>query len=858
MKIKKLEITNWGPHKKRTFEFDSNIVGIIGANGRGKSNLLQAIDYALTGNLNKQKQEKYIRDYGQPGGASSASVYLMFEKDGKECEITRTITATGSRRKLVWDGSEWTKAADVDAVMETILGADKASLAQAVFVKQGELARIVKGTPAERQTIFQKLMNLGFLEACPDDLSAKIGAIRGSIQDMRPALELAKQDVLDAEEKQKELEHYVQDAAKLKHSIPILEGIANTLLETNNTTARLQEANIAASKAKVNLGRVQANLQGETIDDLNAKFTAAGDELQKIDTLLASYRQHKALKEKQTEAEAKLAAALDVRNGLPDKQDTVLQIAEVGIRMNTLTVEVNQLQTLAGIVKSFEEAQAAYKAEEEDLKVRKEESKKLLEVHQALHDTKSTERTQLLVQISQAKARLLAISGPATLCPICGTPLTLATLLLPGESAEEAKVRLQKDSKNLDAQLQQKEAELSNVEWGMAMAKQKASPDRLNLLKIALDAASAQRDKLDPEGSFSPATLQDKQVELNDAIGRKGQLDITLRHITAADAAVEQATAVVNAGLQALAQLNIDPAVVMSIDEVALNTRRDQLIREQFDIRTLITEYNNACAAAEDATANVATLSAKGAHLRTYACQQWETAESDPQVVECWCSVDPEEQLDRLVWESVCSVISALRESWTEAAQGEAMYAQLEIDKLNKKRRVTELQQAVDANEEKLKLIDDLNVVKSMVARTGVPLAFMNDVFHKLVGLVQEMLARMESNFAVMADPDHACSFLFSRTDDSSGFVMGQEQLSGGQAIRLSLAMLLACQQIILPEVGLLVLDEPSSHIDKEGVERMRDLFLSLQQVMTNTNMQILVVDHNERLATAFETTVVL
>jgi energy-coupling factor transporter ATP-binding protein EcfA2 len=87
---------------------------------------------------------------------------------------------------------------------------------------------------------------------------------------------------------------------------------------------------------------------------------------------------------------------------------------------------------------------------------------------------------------------------------------------------------------------------------------------------------------------------------------------------------------------------------------------------------------------------------------------------------------------------------------------------------------------------------------------------------------------------------------------------MGQEQLSGGQAIRLSLAMLLACQQIILPEVGLLVLDEPSSHIDKEGVERMRDLFLSLQQVMTNTNMQILVVDHNDRLATAFETTVVL
>ena len=858
MKIKKLEITNWGPHKKRTFEFDSNIVGIIGANGRGKSNLLQAIDYALTGNLNKQKQEKYIRDYGQPGGASSASVYLMFEKDGKECEITRTITATGSRRKLVWDGSEWTKAADVDSVMETILGADKASLAQAVFVKQGELARIVKGTPAERQTIFQKLMNLGFLEACPDDISAKIGAIRGSIQDMRPALELAKQDVLDAAEKQKELEHFVQEAEKLKHSIPILESIANTLLETNNTAARLQEASSIASKAQGNLEIVKAKLQGETIESLNAKFAVATDELQSIDTLLATYRQHKVLREKQTEAEAKLAAAINVRSGLPDKQDTILQIAEVGILMNTLTTEVNQLQAQANIINSFAEAQAAYNAEEEALKVRQEESKKLLEIHQSLYDAKHAEQTQLLVQISQAKARLLAISGPATLCPICGTPLTLDTLLLPGESAEEAKVRLQKDSKELDVQLQQKETELSNIEFGILMAKQKASPDRLNLLKIALDAAAAQKDKLDPEGSFSPAVLQVKQAELNAAIGRKGQLDITLQHIAAADNAVAQAMSIVEAGRQAIAQLNINPADMLTVDEAALSVRRDQLIKDQFDIRSLTTEYNNACTAAKDASTNVATLSDRREQLIASVCQQWETAELDPQVVECWCSVDPEEQVDRMVWESVCSVISTLRESSTEAAQGEAMYRQLELDKHNKQRRVFDLQQAVNANEEKLRLIDDLNIVKSMVARTGVPLAFMNDVFHKLVGLVQEMLARMESNFTVMADPDHACSFLFSRTDDSSGFVMGQEQLSGGQAIRLSLAMLLACQQIILPEVGLLVLDEPSSHIDKEGVERMRDLFLSLQQVMTNTNMQILVVDHNDRLATAFETTVVL
>lgn len=198
MRLKTLEITNWGPHKKRTFNLDDSIVGIVGANGKGKSNLLQAIDYALTGNLNKQKQEKYIRNFGHPDGATSATVRLVFSRGGKEGEIVRTITATGSKRKLTWEDSTWTKAADVDRVMEDIMGADKASLAQAVFLKQGELARIVKGTPAERQTLFQKLMNLNFLDSRVDDLTAKIFAIRGSLQDMRPSLELAVKDRQEA------------------------------------------------------------------------------------------------------------------------------------------------------------------------------------------------------------------------------------------------------------------------------------------------------------------------------------------------------------------------------------------------------------------------------------------------------------------------------------------------------------------------------------------------------------------------------------------------------------------------------------------------------------------------------------
>ena len=167
--------------------------------------------------------------------------------------------------------------------------------------------------------------------------------------------------------------------------------------------------------------------------------------------------------------------------------------------------------------------------------------------------------------------------------------------------------------------------------------------------------------------------------------------------------------------------------------------------------------------------------------------------------------------------------------------------------------RIATAKDKIAQNEDKQRLIDDLTVVKQLLMRNGVPLAFMNDVFTKITGMVQEMLQCMGANFSVLPDPDRPCSFVFVRTDNDSQFEMMQEQLSGGQAIRLALALLLSCQQVILPEVGLLVLDEPSSHIDSEGVENMRDLFLSMQSILRNSDMQVVMVDHNEKLMVAFD-----
>jgi DNA repair exonuclease SbcCD ATPase subunit len=81
-------------------------------------------------------------------------------------------------------------------------------------------------------------------------------------------------------------------------------------------------------------------------------------------------------------------------------------------------------------------------------------------------------------------------------------------------------------------------------------------------------------------------------------------------------------------------------------------------------------------------------------------------------------------------------------------------------------------------------------------------------------------------------------------------------KLSGGQRVRLSIAFLLAVQQLIIPELGLLVLDEPTTHVNDEGVESLADLLQNLGAQLASSDAQIVVCDHDHRLERAFQITV--
>ena len=160
-------------------------------------------------------------------------------------------------------------------------------------------------------------------------------------------------------------------------------------------------------------------------------------------------------------------------------------------------------------------------------------------------------------------------------------------------------------------------------------------------------------------------------------------------------------------------------------------------------------------------------------------------------------------------------------------------------------KRLKELKDLQDKQADVRALVEDLRRLKGTFTRQGLPRMYLSERFNQLTGLTQRNLGMLNANFVVTPSVDEVLSFDF--TDQERPWIgkLPQSKLSGAQRVLLTISFLLAVQQLILPQVGLLVIDEPSNHLGVPQKEDLRDLFASLNQTLANTDAQIIVVDHD-------------
>ena len=176
-----------------------DLFAIVGPTGSGKSSLLDAITYALFGEVDRVgRGVSQLVSQGQPRMA----VTFDFEVAGERYRVTRSTSAskTAPTKILlqVHDGDDWRQAGegsdrvrDVNARLRAVIGLDFDAFTRSVLLPQGRFAEFLVGEAKDRREILTELLGL--------ELFKRLAKRAGEVRSGASIAAQAKVDLLETE-----------------------------------------------------------------------------------------------------------------------------------------------------------------------------------------------------------------------------------------------------------------------------------------------------------------------------------------------------------------------------------------------------------------------------------------------------------------------------------------------------------------------------------------------------------------------------------------------------------------------------------------------------------------------------------
>ncbi len=186
MRIKKLELLGFKSFKDRTvIHFDEGITGIVGPNGCGKSNIVDALVWVMGEMSAKHLRGSAMTDVifaGAEGFAplGMAEVSLTLENDGgpfpakylkhSEIMVTRRLHRSGETEYLI--NKEPSRLRDIQEIfMDTGAGAKGFSI-----IEQGRIGQIITAKPEQRRTLIEEVAGITKFKARKKESQRKLVA----------------------------------------------------------------------------------------------------------------------------------------------------------------------------------------------------------------------------------------------------------------------------------------------------------------------------------------------------------------------------------------------------------------------------------------------------------------------------------------------------------------------------------------------------------------------------------------------------------------------------------------------------------------------------------------------------------
>lgn len=935
MRVLSLELINFGPHEHLILnqnEIKGSVIGVIGQNGVGKSHVILALKALLLGDL-ANGSASWIR---AAPDVTSTTLRGVFEINQHICKIERIYksSGTGSRSLIIDDGAPITKAKDVDTAIEQLMGVDKQTIANTIFIGQGEIANILNCGEAERIKLFSKWLNLGFATKHFTFLSEKVKNLSNSVVPLGPL-----KDAIANQEQQ--LETLISETSSLEQlcrdsfiseefitSFPKLYSDYLLFIEKLETNKRLRQTyETEFTKALEEYGvesleELQAELQKQICckEEKENALHDLEDFLKRDSQKLNLCQSHKQTEEKIKEFRQN-SVLLELVSHHKDIYNSLFK-SEDAIFYGNYTKQLSILLSALCLQKIFLADDSYIKYEGLRKKISNlsnvvfEVEKQIIETTKAQTEARTTIalKTKDKNKVSDEIYNLNKGAVDSVVCTHCGSVFTKDNMshLTQHQMSLKAEIEeleeLDTNATNLLQTLHANKRELNEQIANTRKELWTITAEYRFYIRTLWDNIQTVNRQANQEGCSSELHCDIVDVVIKDLINRHSEdtiefedakkivdyiidsnkelfskLDLIFgEHVTTLEkfeyltgilADESKSFSIFQYQLETIARLFFEKTNIKILDYINQN--------ENGELTANLLALEQKKPLLESAILNIKTkineLSVRVSHLLPIQASiqkcdvelNTNSAQSHPfvQLVNKCKETATKLQIDSLK-------LNAPAQNTVAVCENEAKFQYQKV--LIQKATIKALLEQIKEQQNKLKILEQGNeviyekleelnqVLELLDPKQGVTKRYIKYLFKYITDYVTEYLTYMQSNFAVALDNDpdsEELAFKFKRLDKPAGdddVWLPMRKLSGGQKIKLSIAFLMAIQQVICPGLCFLVLDEPSTHLDTQSTEALCSLLENIGLTLNNANGQVWLVDHNYILERAFTTKIAL
>ena len=811
-----------------------HVACLCGANGHGKSALLDAMTWCLWGQARTGTQNHNdLIAYGE----SECRVELDFLARGQEHRAIRRRRSAGQGRTevdlFILDDAGQPRSISGNSVRETngkiqsLIGMDYTTFVNTAFLLQGRSDEFTRKTPAERKAVLSSVLDLGLYETLQvsaagrrDHWQSEVVRTEGALAQNRNLLEAIPDPAqeLQAIESRlrrlgEEIEATSANAERLRDAVAVLRqkqaeaATAGHRIEALRTDIKHSETAAAAMVRRIE--------EAQALEERSAEISAGVGELEatqaEMERLQASRAEYDRLRSRRSELQAAIdetraqlsAEATQLRHHLDD----VLRPAAV--RAGDLTQEFEALA----------EAESTLAADRSALESELTESGDL----QRDITLAGADLERCIAEGKDLRAKQREMQSADGVCPLCRTPLSVDAC---GDISA----------------------------WYEAEIQSKLT--RHDEIKRSMTDLSARLENLQAGIAHRDASLAQRQQRLQQ---QRGRLEQERRQCD--EAARQLATS-----LPRLDQLQ----KALSEDNFATEHRAD-LAKVELAVNELGYDEPDL----EEATAKARSLQHWDLELRRLQDSRTRRPEDEASLAQT------RNQLNRLNEELQCVqtvlddarlAIAGLPEKEREAAEADQAVAALLTDRDALVARQGRLQGDAERRVSYLEEIDALegrrsssNAEQSIYSdlhnafgRGGVPAMLIDAAVPRIEAEANLLLGRMtDSRLAVKLETQrvrqsgNVAETLDILVSDELGS-RSYDLFSGGEAFRINLALRIALSKVLAQRMGLplptLFIDEGFGTQDAAGRERIVDAIASIQDDFE----KIIVITHLDELKDLF------